>query len=134
MTFDINTIADIVRPHNDKLIAEGRATKLEQENVGLRKAFETEHRAVQKIWTILDPPPPEGSDRTVLTDDIVRLAERVRDERDQLYGYVNGLLGLLQLVRGRDDMPAEINDALRTNHRAVDAAAYLTQIVPPHRA
>lgn len=57
--------------------------------------------------------------------------ERLREERDNLYGYVNGLLGLLQLIRGRDDMPAAISEALNTNHRAVDAAAYLTQITPP---
>jgi hypothetical protein len=31
-------------------------------------------------------------------------------------------------------MPAEIGEVLRTNHRAVDAAAYLTQIVPPIEA
>lgn len=30
MTFDINTIADICRPHNEKLIAEGRAAKFER--------------------------------------------------------------------------------------------------------
>jgi hypothetical protein len=57
--------------------------------------------------------------------------DRLRAERDNLYGYVNGLLGLLQIVRGRGDMPTEIADALRTNHRAADAAAYLTQIAPP---
>jgi len=49
--------------------------------------------------------------------------ERLRKERDELYGYVNGLLGLLQLVRGRDDMPDEISEALRTSHRTCDAAA-----------
>lgn len=36
MTFDINTIADICRPHNEKLIAEGRAAKSERENDKLR--------------------------------------------------------------------------------------------------
>jgi hypothetical protein len=53
------------------------------------------------------------------------------EERDELYGYVNGLLGLLVLLRGRDDVPAEVKEAMRYNHRVVDAAAYLTQIVPP---
>lgn len=57
--------------------------------------------------------------------------EQLRHERDALYGYVNGLLGLLQLVRSRDDMPKAISRVLNTNHRATDAAAYLTQIVPP---
>jgi hypothetical protein len=56
---------------------------------------------------------------------------RLQDERDELYGYVNGLLGLLQFIRDRDDVNAEVKDVLRTNHRVVDAAAYLTQIVPP---
>lgn len=56
---------------------------------------------------------------------------RLRDERDELYGYVNGLLGLLVLLRNRDDISDEIKDIMRTNHRVVDAAAYLTQIVPP---
>jgi hypothetical protein len=55
----------------------------------------------------------------------------MQHERDNLYGYVNGLLGLLQLIRGRDDVNDEVKDVLRTNHRVVDAAAYLTQIVPP---
>jgi len=33
----------------------------------------------------------------------------------------NGLLGLLQLIDGRDDVSAELRDVLRTNHRVVDA-------------
>ncbi len=40
MTFDIDTIANICRPHNEKLIAEGKATKLERENAKLRTALE----------------------------------------------------------------------------------------------
>jgi hypothetical protein len=60
--------------------------------------------------------------------------EQIRAERDCLYFYLYGLLGLLQLVRGRDDMPPAIDDVLNTNHRAVDAAAYLAQIVPPWEA
>lgn len=66
-----------------------------------------------------------------IIDDQAAENERLSKERNELYGYVNGLLGLLQLVRGRDDMPKEIAEVLRTNHRAVDAASYLTQIVPP---
>lgn len=64
--------------------------------------------------------------------DLAELA-RLRIERDHLYHYVNGLLGLLVLVRGRSDVNDEVRDALKTSHRAVDAAAYLTQIVPPRR-
>ncbi len=40
MTFDINTIADIVRPYHDKIIAEGKAAILERENARLRAALE----------------------------------------------------------------------------------------------
>lgn len=47
MTFDINTIADICRPHNEKLIAEGRAARLERENAKLTQAL-SEVR--QELW------------------------------------------------------------------------------------
>ena len=33
----------------------------------------------------------------------------------------NGLLGLLQLLSGRSDMPAEIRDAMFTSHRTMAA-------------
>lgn len=56
---------------------------------------------------------------------------RLREERDQLFNYVRGLIGLTQLIRGRDDVPAEVKESLRTNHRVTDAGAYLTQIVKP---
>jgi hypothetical protein len=39
MAFDIKTIADIVRPHHDKLIAEGKVAKLELENARLRSVL-----------------------------------------------------------------------------------------------
>lgn len=57
--------------------------------------------------------------------------KRLQNERDELYRYVNGLIGLTQLVRGHPFMHDEISSNLKTNHRVVDAAAYLTQIVPP---
>lgn len=56
---------------------------------------------------------------------------RLQEERDNLYGYVNGLLGLLQMLRGRDDVSDSAKEVMRANHRAADAGAYLTQIVPP---
>lgn len=59
---------------------------------------------------------------------------KLKAERDNLYGYVNGLLGLLQMIGHREDMPADIKNTLRANHRAADAAAYLTQIAPPEAA
>jgi hypothetical protein len=55
----------------------------------------------------------------------------ILEERDQLYGYVQGLLGLLQLLRERADTSLEVTEIMRTNHRVADAEAYLTQIVPP---
>lgn len=57
--------------------------------------------------------------------------EQMKEERDALYGHVSGLLTLLQLVRGREDMPPAISKFLRTNHRTTDAAAYLARIIPP---
>lgn len=56
---------------------------------------------------------------------------QTQKERDELYHYINGLLGLLQLIGSRDDVSAELKTVLRTNHRAADAAAYLTQIAKP---
>jgi hypothetical protein len=35
----------------------------------------------------------------------------------------NALIGLIQLVCGRDDMPAEIREALQTSHRLEEAVA-----------
>lgn len=49
---------------------------------GWKAAFETEHKAVQKIWMIVDPPPPEGIDRTVTTDDVVRMVEKMKADLD----------------------------------------------------
>lgn len=57
--------------------------------------------------------------------------ERLRGERDNLYGHVNDLLGLLVLVSSRDDMPAAIRDDLETSFRAVEASAYVKQIAAP---
>jgi hypothetical protein len=35
----------------------------------------------------------------------------------------NAMLGLIQLIRGRDDLPAELRDVLRSNHRIAEAEA-----------
>jgi hypothetical protein len=53
MTFDINTIADICRPHNERLIAEGRAAKFE--------------RALRQIAESHIPDQPASSDVDELT-------------------------------------------------------------------
>ena len=42
---------------------------------------------------------------------------------------INALLGLLQLVCMRDDMPAGIKDALQTSHRVDEAKAALAKAV-----
>lgn len=63
--------------------------------------------------------------------DALQENDLLRVQRDALYHYVNGLLGLLQLICGRDDMPASVRDVLHTNHRAKDAADYIAQIEPP---
>lgn len=60
------------------------------------RAFETEHRAVQKIWNIIDAPPPEGADRTVTTDDVVRMVEAMKTEHDDLRAQVKALSGNIQ--------------------------------------
>lgn len=39
----------------------------------------------------------------------------------------NALLGLLQLVAGRDDCPEAIREVLRTNHRVDEARAALSR-------
>lgn len=40
MSMTLDAITAIIKPHNDKLIAEGRANKLERENTKLRAALE----------------------------------------------------------------------------------------------
>jgi hypothetical protein len=47
-----------------------------------------------------------------------------------LYEVCNGLLGLLQLIAGRDDCPAAILEVLDTNHRVIDARAALAKVQP----
>lgn len=59
---------------------------------------------------------------------IARATQRITDlgaERDELLGFVNGLLGLVQLITSRDDLPREIREAMLSNHRYVDALAYV---------
>jgi hypothetical protein len=44
-----------------------------------------------------------------------------------LYGGCNALIGLIQLVCGRDDMPREIKDALLLSHRMTEALEALAK-------
>ena len=43
----------------------------------------------------------------------------------QLYDGCNALLGLLQLLLNRDDLPAEVREAMQTSHRVGEARAAL---------
>ena len=52
--------------------------------------------------------------------------------------FVDGLLGLCQLIAGRDDVTDELRDVLKTNHRVEDARKFrrerhpiLTEVRPP---
>ena len=53
-------------------------------------------------------------------DVAVRRARLIAAAPDLLNG-CNALLGLLQLVCGRDDMPAGVREALTNSHRVVEA-------------
>lgn len=93
------------------------------------EAVEAGVEAIEKCLQTFDDPTYAQIAEAVITAAPSALERGT--ERDELYGYVNGLLGLLQLLRGRDDIPDEVKEIMRTNHRAADAAAYLTQILPP---
>lgn len=41
----------------------------------------------------------------------------------ELYEGCNALLGLLQLLLGRDDLPDDVRDAMQTSHRVEEAKA-----------
>jgi hypothetical protein len=68
------------------------------------------------------------------TEEAVRVMaqarQRIEDlgrERDELLGYVNGLLGLVQLIGHRNDLPRDVRLAMFSNHRYVDALAYVSK-------
>jgi hypothetical protein len=50
-----------------------------------------------------------------------QLILRLRDERDELHDLLAGVVGLVQLVSSRNDLPAGLKEILRSNHRFVDA-------------
>jgi len=52
-------------------------------------------------------------------------AIELRRQRDALAGGCRALLGLLQLVCARDDLPVEVRDALTYSHRIDEARAAL---------
>lgn len=87
---------------------------------------------LQDLRVMALPSVMDGEKDPLLTAGADEIA-RLRKERDKLHGYVEGLTGLIQLVCARDDIPVELKRELPTNHRVTDAAAYLTQIVPPEQ-
>jgi hypothetical protein len=52
------------------------------------------------------------------------------DSSDDL---LKGLVGLVQLICHRSDTPSEIAFAMKTNHRFVDAMAYLKEKFPDEK-
>lgn len=52
------------------------------------------------------------------------------DELDKVYDALSGLIGLCVLVRGRNDCPAEIKEALTDSHRLADALSLLDALEP----
>jgi hypothetical protein len=56
------------------------------------------------------------------------------EERDKLYGHVQGLLGLVAMLRQRDDIIPDVVEILFTNHRVVDAEGYIEKLVPPRES
>jgi hypothetical protein len=59
------------------------------------------------------------------------MAEKARelinayDRIEDLQGAIRGLLGLLKLVAGRDDISPDVREALTVSHRIVDAEELL---------
>lgn len=54
-----------------------------------------------------------------------REIEALRNEIALLRDYVNGLLGLVQLISSRTDLPSGVAQSIRTNHRYMDALAHM---------
>jgi hypothetical protein len=73
-------------------------------------------------------PRPAAADAGVRADRDTwrRVAERLERERHDLVNGCNALLGLIQLVCSRDDMPPAIREALETSHRLEEARASLS--------
>lgn len=62
-----------------------------------------------------------------------RALERLDKENIALLAALNGLVGLVQLVRSRDDCPVEIKQALSANYRLDDAFGAIALSMPDTR-
>lgn len=52
---------------------------------------------------------------------------RLIEAAPDLLNGCNALRGLIQLIRGRDDLPADLRAALQDNHRMAEAEAAITK-------
>lgn len=52
-----------------------------------------------------------------------------RDAHERCAAALRGIVGLLQMVGGRDDLPPEIADILETNHRVVEAKGIIAAAI-----
>jgi hypothetical protein len=59
--------------------------------------------------------------KTHTTVEFVMEITRQTKLRSALLDGCNALVGLIQLVSSRDDIPPEVRDILRTNHRVIEA-------------
>ena len=58
------------------------------------------------------------------------LAECARFVRENQRPHIRGLIGLTQMLEHRNDVPESVKHVLRTNHRVVDAVAFLAALSP----
>lgn len=59
-------------------------------------------------------------------------SNRTNAELEEVKDLLRGMIGLVKLISGRNDMPPEFIDALKTNHRYIDACAFLNRKNTPN--
>lgn len=60
-----------------------------------------------------------------------QLIDGLLGERGELLDALNGMVGLVQLIQAREDVPAEIRKALVTSHRYTEAQSVSAKHEPP---
>jgi hypothetical protein len=65
----------------------------------------------------------EASEQKFIASTILPSNARLIAAAPELYDGCNAMLGLVQLILGRDDLSAELREALTTNHRIAEAEA-----------